>query len=138
MRKKKRVVIFGIFDGIHDGHRDVFRQAKEQGDELVVIVGKDSASIQWKRKKPVYSEEERLSLVAKERYVDNAVLGDEDQSTYGVLNRVKPDCICLGYDQDMLKKDIERWLEQGKCSIPCVVLQPYKETAFHTSLLRKK
>lgn len=138
MGKKKRVVIFGIFDGVHDGHRDVFRQAKEHGDELVVIVGRDSASLRWKNKKPRYSEEIRLSLILKEEHVNQAVLGDEDQSTYGVLDRVHPDCICFGYDQDALKKDLERWLKREKRAIPCVVLKPYKETVFHTSLLRKK
>lgn len=138
MSKKKTVVVFGIFDGIHDGHRDLFRQAKEHGDELVVIVGRDSASLRWKGKNPMYTEETRLKLVAKEEHVDQAMLGDEDQSTYGVLDRVQPDIICLGYDQDALKKDLELWLWREKHAIPCVVLKPYKETVFHTSLLRKK
>lgn len=138
MEKKKRVAVFGIFDGIHDGHRSLFHQARKHGDELIVIVGRDSSSVQWKGKKPRYSEETRLSLVLKEKYVDHAVLGDEDQSTYGVLSRVNPDCICLGYDQNMLRKDVERWLEQEKRTIPCVTLQPYKETVFHTSFLRRK
>ena len=138
MKKRKKVVVFGIFDGVHDGHRDLFRQAKEYGDELVVIVGRDSASLKWKSKKPVHSEEERLSFVLQEQYVDRAVLGDEEQSTYGVLSRVHPDYICFGYDQGMLKKDLECWLEQEKSIIPCVVLKPYKETLFHTSLMVKK
>ena len=138
MGKKKRVIVFGIFDGVHDGHRDLFRQAKEYGDELVVIVGRDSASLLWKNKKPRYSEEERLTFVLKERYVDRAVLGDEERSTYGALSKIHPDCICFGYDQGMLKKDLECWLEREKSMIPCVVLKPYKETVFHTSLLGKK
>lgn len=134
----KKVVVFGIFDGIHDGHRDLFRQAKKHGDELVVIVGRDSASVQWKGKKPVYSEETRLHLVLKEERVDQAVLGDQEQQTYGVLQGLAPDVICLGYDQDMLKKDLQDWLKREKRSIPCVVLKPYKGSVLHASLLRQK
>ena len=56
---KKRVVVFGIFDGVHEGHRSLFRQAKKHGDELVVIVGRDSASLKWKGKRPKHLEETR-------------------------------------------------------------------------------
>lgn len=138
MRKKKRVVVFGIFDGVHEGHRSLFRQAKERGDELIVIVGRDSASLKWKGKESRYSEQERLTLVLKEQYVDNAVLGDQEQSTYKVLKSLNPDLICLGYDQAMLLKDLKLWLEQEKRIIPCVVLKPYRGSVLHTSLLRKK
>lgn len=145
MRKKKRAIVFGIFDGIHDGHRDLFSQAlrvasgqAKEKVELVVIVGRDSASLKWKGKKPQYSQETRLSLVAKEKQVDRAVLGDEEQSTYDVIHKVSPDFICFGYDQEMLKKDLELWLEREELTIPCIVLRPYKETLLHTSLLRKK
>jgi len=135
MRKGNRVVVFGIFDGVHDGHRDLFRQAKEYGNELVVIVGRDSASLRWKGRKPLYSEEARMRLVSQEERVDRAVLGDEEQSTYGVIDMVNPDVICLGYDQELFKKDLELWLEREKRAISCVVLRPYKESVFHTSLL---
>ena len=47
---KKRVVVFGIFDGVHEGHRSLFAQALRQAQgkakedvELIVIVGRDSA-----------------------------------------------------------------------------------------------
>ena len=134
MRKKKRVVVFGIFDGIHDGHRDLFRQAKEQGQELVVIVGRDSASLKWKGKKPVHPEEERLSLVLKERYIDNALLGDEEQSSYGVLEELHPDVVCVGYDQDTLFKDLEQWIKNK--SIQLIRLKPYHSEIYHNAKLR--
>jgi FAD synthetase len=133
MRKRKRVVVFGIFDGIHDGHRDLFRQAKEQGDELVVIVGRDSASLRWKRKKPKYSQETRLSLVSREVQVDQAVLGDEEQSTYRVLGELQPDVICLGYDQEALAGDLESWLQSNGKSTPLILLKPFGPETFHNS-----
>ncbi len=135
MRKKKRVVVFGIFDGVHDGHRDLFRQAQGYGEELVVVVGRDSTALQLKNKKPKYSEKERLEMVAKEKEVDNTVLGDEELSAYGVLRELNPSVICLGYDQQNLKQDLEQRLwKEKKRDIRFVMLKPYHPEIFHNSL----
>ncbi|MBI2642350.1 MAG: adenylyltransferase/cytidyltransferase family protein [Candidatus Wildermuthbacteria bacterium] len=130
----KKVVVFGIFDGVHEGHRSLFRQAKEHGDELVVIVGRDSASLRWKNKKPRHSEQTRLSLVSKEEGVDSAVLGDEEQSSYKVLENINLDVICLGYDQDSLEKDIKEWLLRTGKNIPVIRLKPHHPETHHNSL----
>ena len=130
----KKVVVFGIFDGVHDGHRSLFKQAKEHGDELIVIVGRDSASLRWKNKKPRYSEETRRGLVSKEQGVDRAVLGDEEQSSYKVLEDINPDIICLGYDQNSLEKDIREWFLKTGSDTPLVHLKPYQPETNHNSL----
>ena len=123
---KKRVVVFGIFDGVHDGHRSLFSQAKKYGDELFVIVGRDSASLKWKGKKPKHSQETRLSLISRERDVDKAVLGDEEQSSYKILEDINPDVICLGYDQDKLELDLKKWMEQRRKTISLYHMKPYR------------
>ena len=123
---KKRVVVFGIFDGVHEGHRSLFRQAKKHGDELVVIVGRDSASLKWKGKRPKHLEETRRDLVSKEERVDQTVLGDEEQSSYKVVEELNPDIICLGYDQNALEQDLRTWLSQREWNIPLIRLQPYQ------------
>ncbi|MDP4007132.1 MAG: adenylyltransferase/cytidyltransferase family protein [bacterium] len=131
--RKKRVVVFGIFDGVHKGHRSLFSQAKQHGDELIVIVGRDSSSIQWKEKKPKHNEKERLKLVSKELGVDLAVLGDEEQSSYKVLEELSPDVICLGYDQDSLEQDLILWLAQKGKKTPLFRLQPFEPSVYHNS-----
>ena len=45
-------MVFGAFDGLHPGHLDFFRQAKEYGDTLVVSVGTDKNVEKIKGKKP--------------------------------------------------------------------------------------
>lgn len=132
---KKRVVVFGIFDGIHEGHRSLFLQAKEYGDELAVIVGRDSASLRLKERKPKHGEEERLKLVSQEQGVDLAVLGDDEQSSYQILKDLNPNVICLGYDQDMLALDLKEWTEEKGHQIAIHILKPHKSNNFHTSLL---
>lgn len=134
-KSKKRVVVFGIFDGIHDGHRDFFQQAREYGDELIVIVGRDKIAEQLKSKTPKHSETERVDLVAKEKLIDSAVLGDEELSTYSVLSSVNPEVICLGYDQQKLGEDLQNWIQKNKKQIQVHYLKPHDPTTFHNSLL---
>ena len=131
----KRVVVFGVFDGVHDGHRDCFRQAREFGDHLIVIVGRDGPAFRLKDQSPRYSEAERLDLVAREHWVAAAVLGDEELSTYQVLEQLNPDLICLGYDQQVLGEDLQMWMDGTGKSIPMHFMKPYKPRRFHSSLL---
>ena len=133
--EKRKIVVFGIFDGIHAGHRDFFRQAKEYGDELIVIVGRDKIAELLKNKKPKYSETKRIDFVAKEELVDSAVLGDEKLSTYGVLSSVNPEVICLGYDQQKLGENLQNWIQKNKKQIQVHYLKPYQNDTFHNSLL---
>jgi cytidyltransferase-like protein len=114
MIKKKRVVVFGIFDGIHEGHRDFFRQARQYGDELIAIVGRDEICRKLKNKTPKHSEKERRQLVSQEPFVNKALLGDQDLSSYQVIKDLKPDVICFGYDQEALEKEVEAWLSNNK------------------------
>ncbi|MFQ6030393.1 MAG: adenylyltransferase/cytidyltransferase family protein [Dehalococcoidia bacterium] len=133
--KEGRVVVFGIFDGVHNGHRDLFRQAREYGDALIVILGRDGPARSLKSKDPRHSQEERLELVRQEPWVSDVALGDEEQSSYRVLQRLSPDVICLGYDQQALGEDLKRWMTyQGK-EIPIHFLKPFKPNIFHNSLL---
>lgn len=118
--KKKRVIVFGIFDGIHEGHRFLFEQAKTYGDELIAVVGRDEFVRSVKKKEPRLPEQERVRLVNREPKVNHAVLGDEILSSWKVLERLKPDVICLGYDQDALAEDLARWMEERGVSIGIV------------------
>jgi len=82
--RKSRVVVFGNFYSVHDGRRDFFRQAREYGDELILIVGRDRPARSLKSKAPRYSEGERIELVGPEPGVGDVVLGDEEISSYRV------------------------------------------------------
>ena len=133
---KKRVVVFGVFDGIHEGHRYLFHQAKSHGEELFVIVGRDQTTSRLKNQRPRLSEYDRLHGVLREQWVADAVLGDERLSTYYVLEQLNQDVICLGYDQHELAQDLRRWMAEQARLIPTVTLQPFKPGHFHNSLLR--
>ena len=138
MTEYKKGVVFGVFDCLHDGHRDFLRQASELADECVVIVARDSAVLALKNKKPQESEEARLRNVRAVAGVADAVLGDVEQGTYDVLKKLQPDVILLGYDQDWLERDLKEKMTSGALSaVPLARLDPYKPEQFHTSIIQQ-
>ncbi|OHA62256.1 MAG: hypothetical protein A2748_01435 [Candidatus Wildermuthbacteria bacterium RIFCSPHIGHO2_01_FULL_45_20] len=137
IQAKKIVMVFGVFDGIHDGHRNLFEQARKYGDELVAVVCRDEMTTQLKGKLPKFSESERVATLKKDALIANAVLGDEYLSSYNILFQLKPNAICLGYDQQTLADDIVPWLKQQKLDIQVIRLKPYQPEMLHSSLLNQ-
>jgi len=130
-----KVLVFGIFDGIHPGHINFFKQAKRHGDILVVAVGQESAVKKFKNKLPKHSLEERIKFVQKVDVVTKAIPGDREQGSYKVIEREKPDIICLGYDQEEMEESLEIWVRQKGYHIPIKILRSYKPEKFHTKVL---
>jgi len=136
----KKVMVFGTFDGLHPGHLDFFRQAKSLGDFLIVSVARDKIIPSFKSKKAMFDEKERLLLVKSCRFVDKAVLGDENRENfYDHIRDESPDVICLGYDQwaqeDEVRKDLNR---VGLLKTEIVRLSPYKGETHKSSKMKSK
>ena len=68
----KKVMVFGAFDLLHPGHLRFFKDAKEYGDYLVVVVGRDSTILAIKEKPPKYDEKERVSHLKKVDTIEKA------------------------------------------------------------------
>lgn len=94
----KRVVVFGVFDLLHPGHLYFLREAKKHGAHLTVVVTRDARVAREKKRKPIFNGRERLQMVRAIRWVDHAILGDK-VGEWKILARLKPDVICVGYDQ---------------------------------------
>ena len=127
----KKVIVFGSFDPLHEGHRDFFRQAKALGDYLVVVVARDENIRKNKKHEPRFKEEERLRAVRRENEVDEAMLGDIGEG-YTILSQVKPDIVAIGYDQkipDTLKNKVKKY--------KIVTLKSYKPDVFKSSKIKK-
>lgn len=92
-----RVMATGVFDLLHPGHIQYLSEAKRLGDELVVVVARDSTAERFKHR-PILPEAQRVEMVAALKPVDRAVLGNEG-SIYDILTEIRPDVIALGYDQ---------------------------------------
>ncbi len=119
-----RVLATGTFDILHPGHILYLRKAKELGDELFVIVSRDSM-VQHKSK-PILPEQQRLQVVEALEMVDHAELGSE-RDMFEPLTLIKPDIIALGFDQYFDENKLQEDLE--KRHIPSKVIRlPYHDS----------
>jgi FAD synthetase len=116
----KIVLASGTFDLLHLGHVRFLEEAKKVGGEnaeLVVIVARDSTVKKRKGKKPIMPEDQRRALVESLRVVDEAILGWEDFSIDKVIERIKPDIVAVGHDQDGIEKEVQKAIKEKKISI---------------------
>ena len=119
-KKRKIVLASGTFDLLHLGHVRFLEEAKKAGGkdaELIVIVARDSTVKARKGKKPVMPEDQRRALVESLKVVDEAILGLDDFSIYKVIEKIKPDVIAVGHDQDGIEKEVLKAIEKGKIAI---------------------
>lgn len=98
MKTPRLVIAFGVFDLLHPGHLHFLQSAKKFGDELMVVVTRDSRVMEEKGRAPVFNEKERLAMVKSLNFVDDAELGDKP-GEWKLLKKYKPSVIAIGHDQ---------------------------------------
>ena len=129
-------MVFGVFDRLHPGHVSFLEQAAAMGDELIVVLARDTSVRELKHKTPHHNERERMRAVRKIAGVHRVVLGDKKLGSYAVVQEHNPDIICLGYDQHGLGEDLTKRMRERKLtSVPLIILTAHKPEVFHTSLL---
>ena len=136
-KNTKRVMVFGTFDIVHEGHADLFRQARALADTpyLIVSVARDKVAERIKGIKPRNSEETRRVAVARHALVDKAVLGDS-AGYIGHIRANKPDIIALGYDQEgKFVENLEKDLRKAGLKTRIVRLGAFKPEVYKTSKL---
>lgn len=125
----KKVMVFGTFDIIHPGHLNMFEQAKQYGDFLVIVVARDVTVCNVKKRPAQFTEDVRLENIKKLNIANAVRLGCVDDH-YGAIAEEKPDVIALGYDQrefvDNLAKAIEDYVQ-------IVRLSPYMPEIYKSS-----
>lgn len=136
----KKILVFGVFDRLHGGHRSFIRQAKElggEGSELIAVIARDSIVRELKGRMPQQNEYERLAALTRVPEVSCAVLGDAELGSYAILAEHKPDIICLGYDQHALLDDLQKRMKSRAISVlPINILAPHEPQRMHSSLLK--
>lgn len=129
-----RVVCFGTFDIFHKGHEYYLRQAKAFG-ELWVVVSLDETVLKVKGKQAKHSQSERLKTIDSLDFVDHAILGNSGDK-YEILQTIKPDVICLGYDQVAFTDKLEGELKKRGLHAVVKRIDSYEPQVYKSSLLR--
>lgn len=100
LRSTGKIIVFanGHFDLLHVGHLRYLRDAKAQGDVLVVAINNDESVASLKGAgRPLVSAAERAELLAALEPVDFVVIFEGD-SPVSTLQRLRPDIHCKGPD----------------------------------------
>jgi len=102
-RRRIVVAVSGGFDPVHAGHIQLFEEAKQLGDELVVILNNDN----WLKKKKGFvfiTAKERKKIVESIKWVDRIIItkhgkNPRDMSVCAELASLKPDIFANGGDR---------------------------------------
>jgi glycerol-3-phosphate cytidylyltransferase len=95
---KRTVITFGTFDVFHVGHVRVLKRAAELGDRLVVGVSADALNVAKKGRPPVFSQEERLEIVASLKVVDEVFLEESLEQKRDYIVEHGADILVMGDD----------------------------------------
>ena len=133
---KTKVMLAGKFDLLHPGHLKFFEEAKAHGDHLTVVLARDSTIEQEKGELPLYSEQRRKEFIESISMVDEVVLGNESEDKTEIIRIIKPDVICLGYDQEINQEKLEAFLANNGFDTKVFRLNPFKENIFKSTIIK--
>ncbi|MFA6234491.1 MAG: D-glycero-beta-D-manno-heptose 1-phosphate adenylyltransferase [Bacteroidota bacterium] len=95
---KRLVFTNGVFDILHRGHCEYLRDARAQGDVMVVGLNSDASVRRLKgESKPIVHEDDRAAVLEALASVDYVVIFDED-TPYVIISALLPDILIKGGD----------------------------------------
>lgn len=131
--KSRKVLVFGTFDGLHEGHRHFLNQAMAHG-AVRIIVARDETVNFTKGRPALKDETARLKALVSEGY--DAILGGAGDK-YTVIEDYHPDIICLGYDQVAFIDKLKSALEARNIGAEIMRLDSYMPEKYKSSILNE-
>lgn len=133
----RKVMVFGVFDGVHEGHRALFREAKKYGGYLIAVVTQDQVVERLKARLPRFDLAKRIGDLQKEKLVDEVAIGDVELGSYEVVLRHRPAVMALGYDQEDFKEDLKKNYNRFDWKPEVKVMPPHESEKYHSSSLNR-
>jgi len=94
----RTVITFGTFDVFHVGHLRDLNRAAALGDRLVVGVSADALNERKKGRAPVFSQHERLEIVAALKVVDQVFVEESLEQKRDYILEHQADVLVMGDD----------------------------------------
>lgn len=126
----KKVIVFGTFDEIEEKYMHMFKEAKEYGDYLVIVIALDDTICSLGGRKPKHNQDARLEQIKLLGIGDKVRLGCFNDH-YRAIREEKPDIIALGYNQKIFVDELANNIDQNT---RIVRLSPHKPEDFKKSL----
>jgi len=84
-------------------------------------------------------EDQRRSLVESLKVVDEAILGFEDFSIDKVIEKINPDVIAVGHDQDGIEREVRKAVAEKKLNVQVAKIGRFgkKELNSSSKIMRK-
>ncbi len=101
-------MVFGVFDGFHEGHQHFLREAVKYCDRLIVVVAHPDVVKKLKNRTPYYTSDERLTAIRAFNKEAEVIIGDNTIGQWTALKHYQPDIVLLGYDQNQLGAELEK------------------------------
>ena len=133
----RKVMCFGTFDLLHEGHKFYLNEAKKLGDYLIVVVARDERVEAVKKQPPLHNERVRVHNLQQLRIADKVILGNTGDKLK-VVEDEKPYAIALGYDQTFFTHKIAEKLQQRGLSVEVVRIPAHKPEIYKSSLMKRK
>ncbi len=133
----KNVYVIGVFDLFHRGHVELLKNSKALGERLIVAINGDQMVADYKRR-PFYSEEDRLAIIKSCRYVDDAfIIHEFDNKKY--IEEYGIDAIVHGNDWERSSylqqiRVTEEYLQERNIEL---VLLPYTQGISTSDLIKR-
>jgi len=148
----KKIMASGTFDLLHPGHCTYLEESKKLGgknSKLYVVVARD-LTVRKRKRVPIIPENQRLEMIKNLKPVDEAYLGSEKGDILKIVEKIDPDIIAIGQDQEhnieYLQKAIdERSLKakvqrvnvyhKDELDSTCKIIKKIKKTDFKDKIL---
>jgi choline-phosphate cytidylyltransferase len=98
MSTQTTVITFGTFDVFHVGHLRVIERAAAYGDRLVVGVSSDALNMRKKDRAPVFSEDQRMAIIAALKPVDEVFLEESLEQKRDYVLQYDAQVLVMGDD----------------------------------------
>ncbi len=128
--KTKKGMVFGVFDGLHEGHKNFLQQARALCDELIVVVAQEDAVRALKGHDPRQGLAERMRAIQDFDQKLTVVPGDNETGMWHILDEHDPGRVFLGYDQQGIGDELK------KLGIPFTYLGAHEPERYKSSLNR--
>jgi glycerol-3-phosphate cytidylyltransferase len=94
----RRVLTFGTFDVLHVGHVSILERARALGDALIVGVSSDALNVAKKGRRPIYTQADRMTMIAALRCVDEVFLEESLERKGDYLRTHHASVLVMGDD----------------------------------------